>query len=381
MNAYNPGNVLPFYANKAWQRHRQPGQDIIPFGLLAPRSRLLPFQIFVTGDAGTDTLVFQLISPTNDITWTDLNAAILTKTENAAETGYWITWFADEPLDVVPDCGFWYVRLTVEGVEYYSDVMYVTDICGVDDCFLSIVPDTCAILEGTLSFDFQATVFAVAGYTYSLQRYVGGWNDISSDETYTMSVDVFNELEQISIQVHTVCGLTMTRTYNLEWESGDACNTLTLTLVSQSNNAGLSVGNNPAWRLLMTNTNDKGNVLYQEGYTQHLYISPIWDVPEVNREVQTEVNGNGDITRRFTRTVERQKFEFPDMPDYVLGFLAKVGDLDSVILEEAETGRTITMENVAFESRRQGALLNIGIITFDAEIESFSGCQEDFELA
>ena len=69
------------------------------------------------------------------------------------------------------------------------------------------------------------------------------------------------------------------------------------------------------------------------------------------------------------------------MPDYVLGFLSKVGDLSSVILEEAETGRTITMENVTFESRRQGALLNIGIITFDAEIESYSGCQEDFELA
>lgn len=131
----------------------------------------------------------------------------------------------------------------------------------------------------------------------------------------------------------------------------------------------------------MTNTNDKGNVLYQEGYTQHLYISPIWDTPEVRREVQTDVNGNGDTVRTFSRTIEQQKFEFPDMPDYVLGFLAKVGDLSSVILEEAETGRTVTMENVTFESKRQGALLNIGIIAFDAEIESYSGCQEDFALA
>ena len=90
------------------------------------------------------------------------------------------------------------------------------------------------------------------------------------------------------------------------------------------------------------------------------------------------MNGNGAITRTFTRTTEKKKFEAADLPDYALGFLSKYGDLSSVILEEVETGDTITMTNATFSSRRQGALLNIGVFTFDAETEAYSGCQEDF---
>jgi hypothetical protein len=40
----------------------------------------------------------------------------------------------------------------------------------------------------------------------------------------------------------------------------------------------------------------------------------------------------------------------------------------------------VPMVNTDFSYRQQGNSLNIGVFTFDAEIESFSGCQADFEL-
>lgn len=376
----NPGNVLPFYTKKRWQRHRLEGQNRVPFGLVCPRTKLLPFQLFVEGDAGTDVIVWELFSPTNDLTYVVLDETFLTISEKADNSGYWITWNADDTLDTVPDCGFWYIRLTIEGVEYYSEVLDCRDICGEDDARLEIVADSCSVAGSDLIFSLQASVFSKSGYTYQLQKYLLGWSTISTNETYEITLVEANETADIRIQVVTVCGLIMTRTYRATWTSGDACNTLVLTEQTPANNTA-NVGNNPSWRLTFSNSSDKGNVLYSGRYEQRLYIDPVWDAPEVSRQIETEVNGNGNEVRRFTRTVERKRFEFADLPDYAIGFLSKCGDLDSVALQEIETLDETTLSNVLFDSRRQGPALNIGVITFESETEAFSGCQEDFELA
>lgn len=382
----NPGNILPFYTNRRWQRHRQIGQDSIPFGLTAPRNKLLPFQVYATGAPGT--VVWQVTSPTDDLTYHILDPDLLEVNEMADGSGYWVTWKAEQSISGsteapfyqdVPACGFWYIMLTLDGVPYYSEVLYLTDICGEDSAFLEVVPDSCSVVGPNLIFTLQASVFSPSGYVYSLQKYLLGWSEISANETYEISLVEGNEAADLRIQVETVCGATITVVYDVTWTSGDACNTLTLAFVSTSTVNGLNVGQNPTWRLSVTNTTDKGQVLYQnDTYTQLLYLLPVWAIPQVERNVEVEVSGNGNITRRFTRTVEKKRFEFADMPDYLLGFLAKIGDHDTVILEEVETGDSVTLANATFESRAQGALLNIGALTFDAEIETFSGCQEDF---
>jgi hypothetical protein len=113
-----------------------------------------------------------------------------------------------------------------------------------------------------------------------------------------------------------------------------------------------------------------------------MYIpEPVWDVPVIERAVEVSVNGSGNETTRFSRTVERKRFEFADMPDWALGFLAKCGDLDTIAFSDIVVPDSFTMTNVQFENRRQGAALNIGALSFDAEIETFAGCLEDYTLA
>lgn len=395
----NPGNLLPFYitpsqqGKQRWQRHRLPGQDRIPFGLIAPINYLLPFQIYIDGgDAGTDTIVFELRSPTNDSTNVVLDTDILEISEKADFSGYWITWKANQSIlgattnpfyQETPACGFWYIRVTVEGVYYDSEVLYLKNICGLDDARLELVDGSCAVAGPNITFEVQGSVFSEPGYTYSLQKFLLGWSEISDQELFEVTAVEGNESIELRIQVETVCGATLTRTYEATWTSGDACNTLALAFVSEAVVKGLNVGNAPSYRLDFTNGKDKDNVLYQTGYTQKLYIetpAPIFDAPEIEREVQNEVNGNGEITRRFTRTTNRQRFEIPDLPDYVLGFLSKSGDLSSVKLVENEWGQELVLDNVLFESRRQGPFLNIGAFRFDSEQEAFSGCQDDFAL-
>lgn len=384
---FNPGNILPFHAKRRFQRHRQIGQDSIPFGLTATRHKLLPFQVYVPG-AAPGSVPWTLRSAVDDLTYHILDTSLLSIDELGDASGYWVTWEAADPIfgtavdmspsQDIPACGFWYIELTIDGDTYYSEVLYLTDICGEDDARLEVVPDSCSVDGFDLIFSLQASVFSPAGYVYSLQKYVAGWSEISAAELYEITLVEGNEEAQLRIQVETVCGATLTVTYDATWTSGDACNTLALTFVSSAVVNGLTVGGNPTWKLRMTNASDKGNVLYQFGYEQWLYLLPVWDTPEVERNIETEVNGNGAITRTFTRTTEKKKFEAADLPDYALGFLSKYGDLSSVILEEVETGDTITMTNATFSSRRQGALLNIGVFTFDAETEAYSGCQEDF---
>jgi hypothetical protein len=377
----NPGNLLPFYTASRWQRHRLTGQNTFPFGLTAPRNLLLPWQIWIDGgDIGGDTVVWELFSATDDLTSITLDTDLLTKTEKGDSSGYWITWDAAQNIDDVPVCGYWYIRLTVEGVQYFSEVLYLKDICGLDDCYLEIVDGSCSLAGDDLSFDVQATIIAGDGYTFELQKYLLGWQQLSTNELETITVDQYNELYDLRIQVITPCGRTMTRTYKAEWTAGDACNTLVLTFVSSQNNDA-QAGDNPSWRLNMSNTTDKEGVLYQLGYKQHLYIIPAWDVPVIERNEEKVENGYGEETIRFSRTVERKRFEFADVPDYLLGFLTKTGDLDTITLQEVETGDTYTIERLSFDSRRQGPALNTGIITFEAEVEKFSGCQEDYVLA
>lgn len=137
----------------------------------------------------------------------------------------------------------------------------------------------------------------------------------------------------------------------------------------------------PLWRLRMSHATDKANVLYQNVYQQLFFPKRwAWDRPEVDRDVEITVDGNGNETIRYSRSVARFRLEVSDLPDYTIPFFAKIGDLDDVSFEDTVEGYSVVMSNTTFESRNQGKGLNIGVFTFDAEVESFNGCQENFTL-
>lgn len=384
MVPYNPGNVLPFHTKNRWQRHRQIGQNYIPFGLTATRTRLLPFQIFVTGDATTDVITFNLINAVSDSGAVTLDETLLIRSELDDNSGYWITWDASQAVDTLPDCGYWYVQLTVEGVYYYSEVLYLTDFCGLSEVGLELLSCNVVTLEMVdyISVSIQRTYTPTAPTSVQHQKYISGvWTNISTSAGFiNFTTPTSAETDKYRVIAVMECGVTITAEYTLTWDSADVCATLTFVQTGYTKTFDTDDFEQNVWRLEMTNTTDKDNVLYQNGYTQYLYLSPVWDVPEVRRDVEETEDGNGSVTLRFSRSVTRMKFEAPDLPDYVLGFFGKAGDLSSISLVEAETGDTITVENLSFESRRQGPSLNIGIFEFDSEVEAFSGCQEDFAL-
>jgi len=136
------------------------------------------------------------------------------------------------------------------------------------------------------------------------------------------------------------------------------------------------------WRFRFDNENvDKGNVLNQIGYRQYFYPTRwAWDRPGTERDVEDTVDGNGNTTTTFSRTVAKFRLEVADIPDYCLPFFAKCGDNSFVTFSDGTENDLVRMVNTEFESRPQGKGLNIGIFTFDSEVESFNGCQENFLL-
>lgn len=140
----------------------------------------------------------------------------------------------------------------------------------------------------------------------------------------------------------------------------------------------------PVYRIRFTHSGDKGDVLYTAfSYHQFLYVTRwAWDRPTTNREKEEQVDGNNNTTLLFSRTVTRFRLEVADIPDFAIPFFEKCGDMDGVQFEDmAGAFAVVPMVNTDFSYRSQGNSLNIGVFTFDAEIESFSGCQSDFELA
>jgi len=389
----NPGNILPFYSigysgnDLRWQRHRQFGTDLVPYGLPCPRSRLLPFQLSGLGSAPTPE-TFALFNPYDDSETVVLDPNLLQINNDG--TRWWVTWFADDNLDVIPDCGFWYVYLNLgeAGGQFYSEVLECRDFCGFEVIGLEIEVDSCAIDGTDITFNLDAITQTGDGTTYTIQRKNGiAWDTVATDASYSATEVLADESHQYRIQATTPCGLIITQTYTITWDSADGCGTLDIGSATTSTNSAGILSTGPVWRLNFSNTTDKANVLYQIGYEQYLYLPiPIWDVPQIDRETEIAVNGNGEEIRRFTRTVERRGFEVADVPDFVLGWLTKAGDLDTIILEDAKLVTAliqveISIENLTFETpNRQGTALNVGRFYFDVEAEAFQGCQEDFEL-
>jgi len=384
----NPGNLLPFFLpgyndeHRPYHRHRQIGTDQVPYGIPAPRTRLLPFQFYTAG-AEVNILSWELVSAVDDTTTVTLDETTLTKSVMGDNSGFWVTWDASAELDTIPDCGYWYSVVEIEGVgKLYSEVMYLTDLCGMETATLTI--SDCSSGDGSVTIEFTRTVYAASGYAISLERYNAGWSVLVTGDSAPHSVveSVGTLSRQYRIVMTSPCGVVLTKTYTVTWDAGDPCGTMAISAPTTTTDVSGIAPGAATWRLTFTNTTDKGQVLYQNNYTQWLFLpAPVWDRPEITRTVEKTEDGNGTEVIRFSRTVTRQGFEFADCPDWLISFLAKCGDLDTIVYEDVLTGVSFPVTNVTFESREQGPALNTGRIYFDAEIDTFAGCQENYTLA
>lgn len=372
----NAGNFLPFYENVQHQRHRQVGTDTVPYGMIAPRTRLLPFQIRINEAYGGGHFLY-LINAQDDLTQITLDPAQVEINEAADGLSFWATFYANEEIDNIPECGYWYIKFEHVLVGRYSEVLYLKDFCGHDAAELTI--SDCSTSGSDILIELTPVIYSRPGYSLIIERLGLGWSTISAGEDpYTQTENLASGTAQYGIVVTTDCGLIITKRYTATWTD---CNDLTLTLNTQEENAA-NIGNNPTWRLVFSSEDDqdKGNVLYQTGYVQHMYLElPVWDVPVMNRVAESAIDGYGNITRRFSRTVTQQIFESADVPDWAISFLVQAQDM-VVQMENVETGDIFTLSNFLFESRRQGASLNIGRFLFDENTEIFNNCENQFSL-
>jgi len=118
----NAGNLLPFYTDKDMQRHRQEGQNALPFGLIGHKTRLIPFQLYRPTGTVSSAALF-VVSAIDDTTTVEISSAILDQ-DNRDGGGFWVT-FQDQAISETVDCGYWYLRLVVNGTSYYSDVLWL----------------------------------------------------------------------------------------------------------------------------------------------------------------------------------------------------------------------------------------------------------------
>jgi hypothetical protein len=70
--------------------------------------------------------------------------------------------------------------------------------------------------------------------------------------------------------------------------------------------------------------------------------------------------------------------EVPQAPHLVVsGYAEQKAEPDMLTLNVAVTA----LEKQGIKAKQQGVGLNIGVFKFDAEVESFNGCQQNYELA
>jgi hypothetical protein len=135
---------------------------------------------------------------------------------------------------------------------------------------------------------------------------------------------------------------------------------------------------NDIYSLNWDNSKDIDPLLYSKGYQQRFYFTGKWGFPDVVREQELSINGNGVERLTSSLTKNRPVIETPYIIDPMHYPLRLLRDHDRVILKnEGTLEQTMCLEPEAeFEN---GEVYATGAITFiDASLSR--GCAEDLQV-
>lgn len=179
MIPFNPGNLLKFNTDAAWQRHNQPGQDRLPFGLRTPKARCLPFQLWFP--AGASTATWQLVNPIDPTGGASfaMSAGELTII-NKDGGGSWVIYTGFVDLANPVDCGFYEAWVTVDGTVYKSEVMHFTEL---------IVGQIVYRIRFTNSKDKENVLYTSFSYHQFLYPVRWAWDRPKVDREVQIEVD------------------------------------------------------------------------------------------------------------------------------------------------------------------------------------------------
>lgn len=123
LNDNNILGVLPFYSDKKYQdRYKYYGFGYV-FPLICPSDKLLPFQI-ITPIYVSPTVVKTIVKVNEDGTETE-SAITFTASGTTITSNYAIFHYNGDTLGTQLTEGRYYLKITIEGVTYYSEVFTV----------------------------------------------------------------------------------------------------------------------------------------------------------------------------------------------------------------------------------------------------------------
>jgi len=221
----NTGNILPFFATVTEQmRYRE--NLTSKWGLITPRTALLPFQFAF--DIPIGAYSWELIDICDETTSTVLDNSYLTEECADGPGPYFLTYDGSVITEEDFDCGYYYIKLTVNTVEYFSEVMHLKELCDKDYSELAVTACShpVAVVGGDgVEFTVTHTVKAAKGVTSSSVEYYRGasWNTGT-----TFAILDTDETVDVRTTLVTPCG-TITKTYEIVWDNADPCGTYVMT--------------------------------------------------------------------------------------------------------------------------------------------------------
>lgn len=376
----NPGCILACYLTPTMQRHRLVGQNLTAFGLRAPNARLMPFQC--KGETGTATVTsFKLVNAVAqsngvpiEIT---LNTTLLEVTQRTGG-GWWVTWKAQEDLNIIPDAGLWYPVVVVNSVSYYFEVLHLREVNSSDVAGIQLI--SCALEDGAIQIELsEDDTLSTTTTSESIEYYNG------TDWIFAGSTDagfLWNAAAGGPILIRRTVvlngGRTLTASGEITYTDSLApCEDLAVNIYSTG-----TIAPGEKWRLRFAPSMDHGTVLYQTGFEQWIYFNdpPVFLPPEITVEDDPVTDGFGQEVVNVATVKNDGRFEFGNIPDYATPALVMLGYLeDTAYLEEFQSGLSLPIERVRIAARRQDVQTNAITVTF-TESETVVRCEDNFTI-
>lgn len=128
------------------------------------------------------------------------------------------------------------------------------------------------------------------------------------------------------------------------------------------------------------NDTDFGGVLYQNGYTQKMLTRAYFDRPQIEEQRETAIDGYGVETTKFTRIIERLRFEALPVHDACIMALMNATQCDTVTITYMDTSEAIAVTNLRVETRPFGNSGNVPAFTCDRTPSINTGCGDNYTI-
>ena len=382
INEVNPGTLLHFYRGdnayfSQWRNRNKGGGWAIP----ASTKSILPFMIWQ--DSGAVAVnAFEIVNiDTGGRDQIDTAEIVRKSLDDDSRT-----WYVCSGVDLVTpiDCGFYVIRVKLGDDWFYSDVLEVKNYAGPE--YLTFEVTGCDdTLIAFMTINVTATV-ATALSSISVKYRLDNateWTAASlsgSGNSYDFSVLTGWDLGRyylIQARAITDDGNMILLDMALHFDPSDPCGTYSLIVLEDRS----VFSGKDRYILTLSNTSDYNDILYSLAWAQTAFVQCFFDFPEIERQQDIFINGEGEQVIESATTRERVRVVLPRIPDQWRLPLAALNDLDGVTLTSLSTGEVYALQEIdtGFEPSSDGYHTN-AILRFRTQKNFRASCLIDEDI-